>query len=162
SNAPVADQLLARLPATIELALAATLVGLSVGLVTGLVPGLRPHSWLDTSTQVVGLTGISIPPFVLGLILMSIFSVQLVWLPVGGRFDAAQAFELHTGFYLVDALAERRADVLATALRYLALPAVTLGLFVAAFLTRITRGTVLEATRQDYTRTARAKGLSES
>ena len=52
--------------------------------------------------------------------------------------------------------------MLATALRYLALPAVTLGLFVAAFLTRITRGTVLEATRQDYTRTARAKGLSES
>ncbi|PYM18041.1 MAG: peptide ABC transporter permease [Candidatus Rokuibacteriota bacterium] len=162
SNAPVADQLLARLPATIELALAATLVGLSVGLVTGLVPGLRPHSWLDTSTQVVGLTGISIPPFVLGLILMSIFSVQLQWLPVGGRFDAAQPFDLRTGLYLVDALAARRLDVLATALRYLALPAVTLGLFVAAFLTRITRGTVLEATRQDYTRTARAKGLSES
>lgn len=161
SNAPVAVQLWERFPATVELAIAAMVVGLVVGLFTGLLPGLRPHSWLDTSTQAVGLTGVSIPPFVLGLIFIVIFAVQLRWFPVGGRFDSGQMFVSPTGFHILDGIVARDWPALLSALRYLALPALTLGLFVAAFIARITRVTVLEALRQQYVQTARAKGLSE-
>lgn len=160
SNAPVAAQLWERFPATVELAVGAMVVGLVVGLLTGLLPALRPHSWVDTCTQVLGLTGVSIPPFVLGLIFIAVFAVQLRWLPVQGRFDSALTFTSPTGFYIADAIVERNWIALLTALRYLALPALTLGLFVAAFITRITRVTVLEALRQQYVETARAKGLS--
>jgi ABC-type dipeptide/oligopeptide/nickel transport system permease component len=160
SNAPVAGQIRARFPATVELAVASMVVGLVVGLLTGLLPSLRPHSWLDTGAQALGLTGVSIPPFVLGLVFIAIFVVQLRWLPVQGRFDPAHTFESPSGFYVLDAILARDWSALLMALRYLALPALTLGLFVAAFITRITRVTVLEAFRQQYIATARAKGLS--
>jgi peptide/nickel transport system permease protein len=160
SNAPVATQLRERLPATAELAAAAMAVGLAVGLLAGLLPSLRPHSWLDAGTQAAGLTGVSIPPFVLGLVFIAIFGVRLRWFPVGGRFDPGQTFVSPTGFYLLDAVTARDWTALVTALRYLALPALTLGLFVAAFISRITRVTVLETLRQQYVQTARAKGLA--
>ena len=159
SNAPVAGQLWARLPATIELAFAAMIVGLAVGLLMGLLPSLRPNSWLDTTTQAVGLTGVSVPPFVLGLVFIAIFSVWLRWLPVGGQFDSSQVLGPPGGLPMSDAIIFLDARNLIAALRHLALPALTLGLFIAAFIARITRVTVLEAMRQNYVQTAHAKGL---
>jgi peptide/nickel transport system permease protein len=162
SNAPVVKQIEVRLPATLELALAAMGIGLVVGLSAGLVSSLRPGSWLDAVSQAISLTGVSIPPFVLGLVFITVFAVQLRWLPIGDRWDSGSSFDAYTGLYTLDSLLFGEWDHLGTALRHLALPAITLGLFVAAFIGRITRITVVEAMRQDFVRTARSKGLRES
>jgi peptide/nickel transport system permease protein len=131
---PALGVVLQRLPATVELALAAMLIAVLVGVPVGIVSAVRRGSMLDRLAMLGALTGQSMATFWVGIILILIFSVQLRWFPVSGR----------------DGLA------------HLILPALTLSLYMMPLLARMTRSSMLEVWRQDFVRTARAKGLRES
>jgi len=161
SGVPVSDVIASHFPATIELAVAGMLLGTLLGIGAGVLSAVRQNHWLDVVSRTVALLGISTPTFWLGLMFISFFAVRLGWLPVSGRFDSHREFPTVTGFYTIDSILTGNIDDLLITLRYLLMPAMVVGLFVAGFIARITRVTVLEALRQDYIRTARAKGLLE-
>jgi ABC-type dipeptide/oligopeptide/nickel transport system permease component len=129
---PAFDLVVERMPATFELAGAALLIALCLAIPAGIVSAVRRNSVLDYVATVVALLGQSMPTFWLGIMLILFFSVQLQWLPSSGRGE----------------------------LRHLVLPAITLGLFTTARITRLTRSGMLEVLNQDYIRTARAKGVA--
>ena len=138
---PVFLEIAQRLPATLELALAATAIALAVGLPLGLLSALRPRSRLDVAARIGGLIGLSLPNFWLGTLIIVLFSLYLRWLPnTGGYVDLLQ-------------------DPLGN-LRLLLFPAVTLGLALAAATMRMTRSAMLDVLGADYVRTATAKGLA--
>jgi ABC-type dipeptide/oligopeptide/nickel transport system permease component len=134
SRHPVRELLFQRLTFTLQLSLASILVASAIGLLAGIVSSTRQYSIFDTASMLGALFGISMPIFWLGLLLILVFAVKLHWLPSGG-----------TG-----------------GLRYLILPAIALGSASAAVIARMTRASMLEVTRQDYIRTARATGYRES
>ena len=134
SRHPVRELLFQRLTFTLQLSLASILVASAIGLLAGIVSSTRQYSIFDTASMLGALFGISMPIFWLGLLLILVFAVKLHWLPSGG-----------TG-----------------GLRYLILPAIALGSASAAVIARMTRASMLEVTRQDYIRTARAAGYRES
>ncbi len=135
----VSHLVLQRYPYTVALTLAALLIGIALSIPAGIVSALHRSRWQDRALGVASLAGLSFPNFALGPILILLFSIQLGWLPVSGAGDGtAVSFLLH-----------------------LLLPAVTLGLSLAAILTRMVRTAMLEELNQDYIRTARAKGLTE-
>jgi peptide/nickel transport system permease protein len=138
---PVAAAIVERLPATIGIALYSLVLTLFFGLVTGVVAALRHNTWVDQAAMTLALIGMSLPNFWLGLVLILLFSVHLGWLPTGGYVEMTTSV---TGW-------------LATA----TLPAISLAMLQIGLLARITRSAMLEVLRQDYIRTARAKGLSE-
>jgi ABC-type dipeptide/oligopeptide/nickel transport system permease component len=131
---PVAQVVLDRYPATLELALVALLICAAIGIPAGMIAAERRGAATDHAIGLFTLFGLSIPNFALGPVLILVFSVILGWLPVSGRGG----------------------------LSHLVLPAITLGASLAAVLTRMVRSSVLEELSTDYVRTARAKGLSES
>ncbi len=157
---PVLDVILERLPATIELTLAALLIALVVGIPLGVLAAVKRDSLFDRLATVGSLLGVSMPAFWFGILLILLFSVQLGLLPVAGRIGFAGEVPFVTGFLLVDTLLAGRVDSFVDALRHLAMPAVTLGLAMAALLMRVTRTAMLEALAQDYVTFAVAKGLS--
>ncbi|HEX7103223.1 MAG TPA: ABC transporter permease, partial [Nitrolancea sp.] len=138
---PVTSALAERAEPTILLGSLALIVSLIIGLVTGVLSAIRRASWLDLSLMSGAMAGVAVPTFVTGLLLIYVFAVKLRWLPVAG-YEPISA-----GLW--------------PCLRYLILPAITLGAFEAAFLSRMTRSMMLEVIGQDYVRTARAKGLVE-
>lgn len=144
-----------RLPATIELTFAAMLIAIAVGLLTGIVSAVKPYSIFDISAMLLALGGVAMPVFWLGMLAILLFSLQLGWLPSFGRgepvIQAVQYF-FRTG---------DPSDI-GDALRHLVLPALTLGAFSAALISRLVRSALLEVLGQDYVRTARAKGLRYS
>lgn len=160
-RAPVARLVTAALPATLELSLAAVLLSLLVALPLGVVAAVRPRGVVDRVAMTGAFFGISMPSFWLGLVLMVLFSVGLHWLPTSGRLDARFSVPVTTGFLLVDTLLAGSAAAFWDALRHLALPALTLGAELTAVLSRVVRSSMTEALRQDYVRTARAKGVAE-
>jgi ABC-type dipeptide/oligopeptide/nickel transport system permease component len=131
---PAMGLVLERLPATFELAGAGLLIALCLAIPAGIVSAVRRNTAVDYVSTVVALLGQAMPTFWLGIMLILVFSVRLGWLPSSGRGD----------------------------LEHLILPAFTLGLFTTARITRLTRSGMLEVLGQDYIRTARAKGVSES
>jgi len=133
-NDKVLDRILVRYPATLELALAGLFVALLIAIPLGVTAGRHQGSWIDNVASVIALLGISTPGFVLGPLMIYLFSLKLDLLPVSGR----------GGF------------------EYLILPAVTMGAALSAILTRMVRSSVIEELGEDYVRTARAKGLSEN
>ena len=133
TSSPVLEEILIRLPTTIELALASIFVAISLGLVAGIVSATKQNTVADMSIMVVALIGVSMPSFWMGLMLMYYFSVELGMFPVAGWGT----------------------------LSHVVLPAITLGSGGAAIIARMTRASMLEVIRQDYIRTARAKGVSE-
>jgi len=137
---PVLRSILERYPATLLLSLASLTLSILIALPAGILSATRPYSWVDTVSMFAAMLGVSMPGFWLGLILMLVFSLYLGWLPVAG----------------MGTLSNGIGDVLS----HLAMPAVTLGLALSALLTRMTRSSLLEVLRQDYVRTAHAKGLS--
>mgnify|MGYP001616301817 CR=1 FL=1 len=138
---PVLAELAQRLPVTLELAAAATLIALAVGIPLGILSALRPRSRLDLATQVGGLLGLSLPNFWLGTLIIVLFSIHLRWMPNTGAYvDFAQ-------------------DPLGN-LRLIMFPATTLGLAMAVATMRMTRSAMLDVVGADYVRTARAKGLA--
>ena len=157
-NRPVTTAIKQRLPVTIQLAVFAMLVGSVAGLGLGVLSALRRSSATDTASRTVALTGISLPSFWLGLMGIAVFSVKLGWLPSGGGVDASLVFAHPTGFYVLDGIIAGRWDVVVSALEHIVLPGLVLGTFIAGYVARITRTTMIEALSQDYIRTALAKG----
>lgn len=133
NSAPVVEELAQRFPRTVRLALASMVVASLIGIPAGILSATRHLSWLDSLVMVIALAGVSMPVFWLGLNLILIFAVRLHWLPAIGH----------------------------ETWRHLILPSVTLGAASAAIIARMTRSSMLEVLRQDYVRTARAKGLAE-
>jgi len=161
TKTPVWNEIKARFPATIELALAAVIFASIFGVIMGVISAIKQNSVVDYICMVVSLLGVSMPIFWLGLIFILVFSVQLHWLPVAGRIDIGLEPIKITGLYLIDSLATGNMDAFFSALKHLILPAVALGSTSTAIIARMTRSTMLEVVRQDYIRTARAKGLLE-
>ena len=161
NNKPVLTEFAVRFPATIELTVAALIFAVGVGIPLGRLAARHVQGWIDGGVTVISLFGISIPVFVLGLILVYIFAVQLKWLPTQGRIDARAGLELKTNFVLIDSLVQGRPDLFLDGLKHLILPAIALGSIPLAIIARITRAAVLDVANEDYVRTARAKGLTE-
>lgn len=130
---PVAEELFARFPATLQLAASAVLIAVAIGIPVGILSAVKQYSFFDGAAMTLALVGVSMPNFWQGLMMILLFSVYLRWLPSSG-----------IGTF-----------------RHLIMPAVTLGTSSAALITRMTRSSMLEVVRQDYIRTARAKGLAE-
>ena len=156
---PVAEVIAERLPATIELSAAAMLLALLVAIPLGVVAAVHRGGVLDRVATVGTLFGVSLPGFWFGILLLIGFAVNLRWLPVSGAIDYSAQPPPVTGFLVLDSLLALRMDSLANALAHMALPAITLGLPMAAILMRVTRASMLEVLRQDYITFAEAKGL---
>ncbi len=149
SNVPAIKMILERMPATVELALAATLIAVFLGIPLGLWAGLRPDSFAGKSIMAGSILGFSLPTFWVGVLLIMVFSVWLGWLPPTGRGETVQVFGIGVSLITLDGL------------RHLLMPAFNLALFELALLIRLTRSGTREALGQDYVRFARSKGLSE-
>ncbi|WP_068829506.1 ABC transporter permease subunit [Pseudomonas sp. BMS12] len=147
-------------PATLELALAALLFAGTLGVIAGVVAALKRGSLFDHGVMGISLTGYSMPIFWWGLLLIMFFSVYLGWTPVSGRIDLLYDIEPRTGFMLIDSLLSEEEGAFRDALMHLILPAIVLGTIPLAVIARMTRSAMLEVLREDYIRTARAKGLS--
>ncbi|MGN5649504.1 nickel ABC transporter permease [Bacillus sp. Brlt_9] len=133
SNRPVLDEVLIRLPITIELALCSIVITVVIGMIAGIISATKQYSWTDVSIMIIALLGVSLPSFWFGLMLIFYFSVQIQIFPVSGW-----------GTWI-----------------HMVLPALTLGASGAAIVARMTRSSMLDVIRQDYIRTARAKGVKE-
>lgn len=162
TRAPVTDEIMSRFPATIELAFMAMLIATIAGIFVGVLSAVKQYSIFDYLSMVGALVGVSMPIFWLGLMLILLFSVQLGWLPVAGRIDIGMEPARITGLYLLDSLLTGNWAAFVSALKHLILPALALASYSMAIIARMTRSTMLEVIRQDYVRTARAKGLVES
>ena len=157
---PVVNVIAERLPATIELTLAALVIGVVVSIPLGVLAAIRKKTWIDRLATVGSLLGLSMPGFWFGLLLMMLFGVWMQWLPISGRSDIAGQVPVVTHFLTIDAMLALNFEVLQSALSHLVMPALTLGLPMAAVLMRVTRASMLEVLRQDYVTFAQAKGLS--
>ena len=144
-----------------ELAFAAMLIALLVGVSTGILAAVYRNSWIDNLSMVTALTGVSMPIFWLGLILMMIFSAYLGWLPLSGRLSMISELEPVTNFYLIDSLIAGDMFSFVDALKHLILPAVTLATVPTAIIARMTRASMLDVLDQDYIKTAHAKGVKK-
>jgi peptide/nickel transport system permease protein len=148
-----------RFPATIELALAAGLFAIIVGIPLGFIAAKRYQGFLDHTSLVVSLVGISTPIFFLALLLKYVFSVKLGWLPSVGRISPLIDIPHPTNFYVLDAILAGDWNAFVDVGKHLILPAIALGSIPLAIIARITRASVLDVQNEDYVRTARAKGL---
>ncbi|TBU78685.1 peptide ABC transporter permease [Pseudomonas daroniae] len=160
TRTPVWDEFTTLFPATLELTLAALLFAGTLGLIAGVVAALKRGSLFDHGVMGISLTGYSMPIFWWGLLLIMFFSVWLGWTPVSGRIDLLYDIPPVTGFMLIDSLLSDEEGAFGNALRHLILPAIVLGTIPLAVIARMTRSAMLEVLREDYVRTARAKGLS--
>jgi peptide/nickel transport system permease protein len=147
-NEPAMQVILQRLPATMELAVAAVLISVVLGIPAGLYAGLKPEGWLSRLLMAGSILGFSLPSFWVGLMLIMLFSVQLGWLPSTGRGTTAALLGVQWSFLTRDGLA------------HLVLPAFNLALFNVSLILRLTRAGVREALPSDYVKFARAKGLT--
>lgn len=136
---PVTALIASKLPVTLELSLLAVIVALVVGISMGIIAAVRKNSWVDHTTNFVALSGISVPHFWLGILLILLFSVHLQWLPASGYVSLSESLSQN--------------------LKTLLLPALVLGTGLAATLMRHTRASMIAVLKADYIRTARAKGL---
>lgn len=144
---PVAELIAERAPATLELALTAALLALLVGVPMGVYTGLYRNSWLSRFFLTFSLIGVSLPTFLIGILLILTFSVWLGWLPSFGRGDTVALGWWNTGL------------LTASGIKALVLPAITLGLFQLTLIMRLVRAEMLEVLRTDYIKFARARGL---
>lgn len=144
---PVSDLIAERAPATLELAFCAALLALAVGVPLGVYTGLYRKSWLSRSFLTFSLVGVSLPPFLVGILLILTFSVWLGWLPSFGRGDTVRIGWWTTGFLTWSGL------------KALILPSITLALFQLTLIMRLVRSEMLEVLRSDYVKFARARGL---
>lgn len=150
-RAPVLTLILNRMPATLELTFFAMLIGTLIGVVAGIISATKQYSLLDYTAMVSSILGVSMPVFWLGMMLILLFSVHLGWLPVSGRGPGLVA--------TLPALFSGDFEPFIQGLRHMILPAVTLGTGLAALIARMTRSSMLEIIRQDFVKTAKAKGL---
>jgi peptide/nickel transport system permease protein len=142
SRKPVFDEILAKLPLTLELVALALLFEVIISVPAGVISAVKPYTWWDYGAVIFALVGVSIPSFFLGILLFLPFGLWLGWLPVQGYVPLSES--------VIDNL------------RHLILPTIALGVARTAFLTRLIRGSMMEVIRVEYVTTARAKGLSEA
>jgi peptide/nickel transport system permease protein len=145
----VSKLIVERLPATLELSIIAALFALLLGIPMGVYTALRRNSWLSHVLLAISLAGVSLPTFLIGILLILVFSVQLGWMPSFGRGDTVALGWWTTGL------------LTASGLKALVLPAITLGLFQMTLIQRLVRSEMLEVLRTDYIRFARARGLTD-
>ena len=145
---PVAELLLERLPATIELVLTSALLAIAIGVPLGVYTGINRHSPVSRGVLIFSLVGVSLPTFLIGILLILVFAVLLGWLPSFGRGDVVHFSHWSTGFLTVSGL------------KALILPAITLSLFQTTLIMRLVRAEMMEVLRSDYIKFARARGLS--
>jgi dipeptide transport system permease protein len=159
---PVAAEIKTRLPASAELTLLGLLVSMAIAIPLGIFAATRPGSLIDHACRVVATAGVSLPVFFTGLILIYVFYYILGWAPPPlGRLDIFFSPPPHvTGFYLIDSLIAGNGALFLASLKQLILPALTLGIFSLAPITRMTRASMLAVLSSDFVRTARASGLS--
>jgi ABC-type dipeptide/oligopeptide/nickel transport system permease component len=159
---PVVTEIANRLPASGELTLLGLLIALSIAVPLGILAAVREGSWIDHLCRVIVTSGVSLPVFFTGLLLVYIFYFQLGWSPAPlGRLDVFYSAPPQvTGFYLIDSLIARDFETFRAAFAQLILPAATLAIFSLAPLARITRGSMLAVMGSDFVRTARASGLT--
>jgi peptide/nickel transport system permease protein len=146
---PVSTLLVERLPATLELAMTAALIGLFVGIPVGVYTALKRNSWVSRALLTLSLVGVSLPNFLIGIFLILIFAVWLGWLPSFGRGDTVKIGLWTTGLLTTSGL------------KALILPSITLGFFPVTLIMRLVRAEMLEVLRTDYIKFARARGLSD-
>ncbi|SNT62117.1 dipeptide transport system permease protein [Actinomadura meyerae] len=158
-RADVLDVLAAKTPATIELAVAALVIGIPSGLALGVLAARRPRSWVDRVSSSLAVAGMSTPVFWLGFVLVFVFSVKLGWFPMNGRFSSFAELDEVTGFMTVDALLAGDGGAFVTAVRHLVLPAATLAVLPAAVMARFTRVSFVEVLGSQYILAARAFGI---
>ena len=159
TGSSVTQEIVTRLPATLELAAAAMAIAVPAGIAIGTLSAVRSHTLVDNLSMLGGLFGISIPTFWLGVMLIIVFAVWLGWVPVAGSIDVHLGIYPITGFSLIDGFLEEGWVGFLDALKHLVLPALTLSGWPMAIMARHMRSSLLEVLHQDYTRTARAKGL---
>jgi peptide/nickel transport system permease protein len=145
----VSTLIVERLPATLELAACAAFVALALGIPMGVMAALRRGSWFAEAMMGFSLVGVSLPTFLIGILLILLFAVQLHWLPSFGRGDVVALGSWTTGLLTIDGL------------KHLLLPTVTLSVFQLALIMRLVRAEMLEVLRTDYIKFARARGLSD-
>jgi peptide/nickel transport system permease protein len=150
-----------RFPATIELSVFALIIACFTGTILGIISATRQYSIFDYLSMVGALAGVSMPIFWLGLVFMLIFSLNLGWLPLSGRLSIDIDLEIITNFYILDSILTRNWAALRDVIWHLIMPAVTLSTIPTAIVARMTRSAMLEVLRQDYIKTAKAKGLSK-
>lgn len=138
SGRPVIEEILKVLPSTLELTVVALIIGALIGIPLGVWSAIRRNTLPDYVTRLASLLGLSFPAFVSAILLLLVFSIQLDWFPV---------------------ISSGQGDTLSARLRDLALPAINLGIIMAAYITRVARSSMLEVLNQDYVRTAHAKGI---
>lgn len=183
---PVMQILVERLPLTIELGTVAVILAILVGIPAGIISAVRQNSMIDVSTMIGANIGVSMPVYWLGLMLAYVFALTLkdtpFWLPPSGRLSAALSstpfyeawawtvtpetawfniLQFFSNFYLFNSVITGEWEVLGDAIKHLILPAMALSTIPLSIIARITRSSMLEVLRQDYVRTARAKGLFE-
>lgn len=146
---PVADMILDRLPATLELALVSALIALSLGVVLGVYTAIRRNGWIAQAIMSSSLIGVSLPTFLIGILLIWVFAVELSWLPSFGRGGTVDLGGWTTSLLTIEGW------------KSLLLPAITLGLYQMTLIMRLVRAEMLEVLRQDFIKFARARGLSE-
>ncbi|MDD9718418.1 ABC transporter permease [Dinoroseobacter sp. PD6] len=146
---PVAEILLERAPATLELALVSGVLAIFFGIVLGIFTAIRRDGFAASAIMSISLIGVSLPTFLIGILLIYVFAVELNWLPSFGRGEVVDLGGWSTGF------------LTASGLKALILPAITLGLYQMTLIMRLVRSEMLEVLRQDYIRFARARGLTE-
>lgn len=146
---PVAEILLERAPATLELAAVSGILAIAFGIAFGVFTAIRRNGVLANTIMSASLIGVSLPTFLIGILLIYIFSVELGWLPSFGRGETVQIGSWSTGL------------LTATGLKALVLPSITLGLYQMTLIMRLVRSEMLEVLRQDYIRFARARGLRD-
>lgn len=144
---PVSDILLERAPATLELAAVSGLLAIVFGIALGVFTAIRRNGFLANAIMSASLIGVSLPTFLIGILLIYIFSVELGWLPSFGRGETVDLGGWSTGLLTTSGL------------KALILPAITLGLYQMTLIMRLVRSEMLEVLRQDYIRFARARGL---
>lgn len=157
---PVTKEFLTLFPATVELAICALIFAVLFGLPAGMIAGLKRGSIFDHGVMGAAMTGYSMPIFWWGLILIMFFSVSLGLTPVSGRIAIEYDIPVKTGFLLIDSYLSGEEGALKSAFMHLILPTIVLGTIPLAVIARMTRSSMLEVLREDYIRTARAKGLA--
>ncbi|MFA5785389.1 MAG: ABC transporter permease [Actinomycetota bacterium] len=159
---PVARYITQHFPATLELTMYAMLIAVVVGVGVGTIAGRFRDTPIDFGGRLFGIVAYSAPIFWLGLMLQLLFSRNLGWLPSGGRIASfMDPRPLHTGLYTIDAIWNGQWESLYWALKYLTLPAVTLGLVIGGVFVRLTRVHLLQTLQADYVEAARARGVRE-
>jgi ABC-type dipeptide/oligopeptide/nickel transport system permease component len=161
---PVRQELLTRLPASLELVLASLVFAVSIAIPLGIAAARRPNSWVDHVCRLVTTAGVSLPTFFTGLLLAYVFYFLLGWAPSPiGRLDPyLTAPKTITGLYTIDSLLTGDFKLFIASAKQMILPVLTLGIFVLAPIARMTRASMLSVLSADFVRTARASGLSTS